>query len=384
MSGERKNLDVVGNRALRIRLGSVPVRGFLFFCAYSVCAGAHANVTTSFSSGLEADTNPNLVPHTDEATLFRGWIEPGQSVSWRQGRYQFDAGAAVYVERSSDDNRSPSREDFRLSLHGERGAPRGMLSMSADYEEQPLTTEIFDDTGAIVADATLIRTSVQGRGEYHVSRRAQLNSELGYQSRRYDVDAFAKQERSQAGAGYRYRYSRRTDLSIDVDAKHYHSDQRASVWQYSGTVGAEYQPNPRTELIARVGLTRVPDEVEGRATGLLQAGWSLDERTRASVSASRGVTMSASAQMAVSDRVQAGVTRTLSPRTVATLGASWIEIQEAERRDLRMFTAGLSRILTSNWSLGISYRYSALQREYVSAGYGHVATVTLSYRPAGF
>lgn len=384
MSVERENLDVVENSARRLRLGGAPVRGFLLFCAYLICANAYGNVTTSFHSGLEADTNPNLAPHADDATLFRGWIEPGQSVSWRRGRYQFDAGAGVYLERSSDDDRSPSREDFRLFLQGERGAPRGTLAVSADYEEQPLTTEIFDDTGIVVADATLIRTSVQGRGEYQLSQRAQLSSELGYQSRRYDAGRFAKQERSQVGAGYRYRYSRHTDLSVELDAKHYQSDQRASVWQYSGTVGAEYQPSPRAELIARVGLTRVPDELDGRLNGLFQAGWSLDERTRASVSASRGVTMSASAQIAISDRIQAGVTRTIGPRTVATLDASWIEVQEEQRRELRMLTAGLSRMLTSNWSLGISYRYSELQREYMAAGHGHVASITLTYRPAVF
>ncbi len=354
--------------------------------------------------GAEYHSNPRMVADDAEG-VWRGWSNPRSTIMWSDGRNSAQASLSVFIERSTDPERSQDREDPAASLRVGRRTETGAYGLSASYAQRatrstaisPITIVIEDpDSGAgdptdpIVIDGyelleiegTRTSRSVGADWSAALSERFRLDAQLRYSDTTYDIDRFTDHWQVGAGSTLNWRLSPRTDLALDVSAVNYRRDDvDESTQQYSGQLVWNRRLTERLSGRLRIGGYWRSEE-EGDAQGGLggaSLNYRLSGRTHLWATAGRDTRVNVLGGLTERDSASAGVSLALSAATAASVTGGWSRTRADRWRTDAYASASLSWRLDAHWSASLSYRRNRIDGAEIEPASANIVNLMLVY-----
>jgi hypothetical protein len=379
---------------------SILVAGLIFFTKQVFADSWQSAV--AYKASTEFDTNPLLSPDYSGG-VWRDTYVPGYLLSGTDGANQYKAGVGVQIERSSDPDQSPNRNNRNLHLGWLRQGEVNTVGISANYYEMDIRNGGVNvsSPGLSAAPTAAADATVQGVNGTRTSRSASANWSRALTERNkvsldesYDrvsyVDAplpFVNYTLQKTGLRYQYELTEGSTPFVYASQDRYVPTYGGPpIRLATGLVGADLKTETAT-LTFQSGVYR--DSQENSAvhnTGVLGSVEThyKGERNQFSVIVGHMVWPSGLGGFAKTDQKKVGWIYALSEDTNAGIDLekdNYHYLEAVNLPDSTASTAGvwMERDLNFSWKMRTYYEHRTYRQLGLAGGFSNLIGISFAY-----
>lgn len=354
----------------------------------------------AYKASTEFDTNPSLSP-TYSGGVLRNVFVPGYLLSRTDGANQYHAGVGVQIERSSDPDQSPNRNNRNLHLGWLRQGEKNTVGISATYYEMDIrnggvnvASPGLNAPPTAAADATVqgvngTRTSRSASATWgrDLTERNKVSLDESYDRVTYVDAPFINYTLQKTGLRYQYELTEgSTPFVYGSQDRYAPIGGGPTIHLATGLVGADLKTENAT-LTVQTGMYR--DSQENSAvhnTGVLgsvEAHYK-GERNQFSVIAGHMVWPSGLGGFAKTDQKKVGWIYALSENSNAGIDLekdNYHYLEDVSLLDSSATTAGvwMERNLNFSWKMRTYYEHRTYAEVGLAGAFSNVIGISFAY-----
>jgi hypothetical protein len=339
----------------------------------------------SVPSLLEYDTNPALTT-VNPTAIWRLSVIPRYTLNAYSGPNIWTVGAALNLQRSSDQIVSKDREDPTFNAAWKHDYALGTYGINASYAQASSRVSELKSTGLVFNDGTSLNQNIGANYSRSFSDRITFSI----------IGAYIEQTFSGQSAGLSnytnqtitpnisYTWNEKLSTYLQGSYTQYRPSTGVSSDLVSAVIGAVYKPSEKLDLSMNGGLNQTSGLISAtNFQGGMTATYVATERRTYTATYSRSASASGVGRIIQSDVLSAGVLYSLND--IDSLGASYSyykssDINQFEFQQLSMFG---SRDLSADWQARLTYSHK-MSTSNISNADGDVLGLSLVYNIANF
>lgn len=334
---------------------------------------------------LEYDTNPALTAVNANA-IWRLSVTPRYTLNAYNGPNIWTIGAAINLQRSSDQIVSQDREDPTFNAAWNHEYALGSYGISASYAQSSSRISELKSTGLVFSDGTSLNQNIGANYSRNFSDRITFNISGAYIEQTFSGQSagLTNYTNQSITPSISYTWNEKLSTYLQGSYSQYKPSSGVSSDLVSAVIGAMYKPSEKLDLSVNGGLNQTSGlSNETNFQGGMTASYTSSERRTYTASYARSASASGIGRIIQSDALSAGVVYTLND--FDSLGATYSyykssDVNQFEFQQLSIFG---SRDLSADWQARLTYSHK-MSTSNISNADGDVLGLSLIYNIASF
>jgi len=277
----------------------------------------------SANLATEYDTNPTMAPGYQDDGQWRAIVDPSYRITGTFGVNEYQSGAALHAEHSSNTNISQNRSDPSIFLNWNHQNETGSLGLGARYDEVGTRTTELNNIGLVTTDGTRASRAVSANWKKSFSERGTLEINGSHTDFVYKDVALINYVTQSGILKYSYLLGENSTSFVRMTYDDYTPVDNSLVYHnYSTVLGLIWRPSSQLETTVHAGQFR-SDSANGEGTqgGLLMRYAGMQNSL--SVNAERQVMASGLGGFTIVDQVNGGWSYQMSDSSTTGIDLLW-------------------------------------------------------------
>lgn len=339
----------------------------------------------SVPSLLEYDTNPALTS-VNPSAIWRLSVTPRYTLNAYNGPNIWTVGAAVNLQRSSDQIVSQDREDPTFNAAWKHEYALGTYGINASYAQSSSRVSELKSTGLVFNDGTSLNQNIGANYSRNFSDRVTFSISGSYIEQTFSGQSagLSNYTNQSVTPNISYIWNEKLSTYLQGSYTQYKPSSGVSSDLVSAVIGTIYKPSEKLDLSVNGGLNQTTGSTSAtNFQGGMTATYTASERRTYTATYARSASASGIGRIIQSDALSAGVLYALND--IDSLGASYSyyknsDINQFEFQQLSIFG---SRDLSADWQARLTYSHK-MSTSNISNADGDVLGLSLVYNIANF
>lgn len=352
------------------------------------CVGtAHADTwqqTVSARAATEYDTNPAMAPGYRDDGLWRMMLDPAYRLTGTFGVNEYQSGAALHAEHSSNTNISQNRNDPSIFLNWKHQVETGDLGIGARYDEVGTRTTELNNIGLVTTDGTRASRAVTANWKESFSERNTFEANVSHTDYVYKDVALINYVTQSGVLKYSYLWSVNSTPFVSLAYDDYTATDNSLVYHnYSSMLGLNWRSSAQLDGTVKIGQFR-SDSGNGEGT---QGGVSVRYaglQNSSSVNAERQVMATGLGGFTIVDQVNGGWSYQVSDSSTTGIDLGWSKSHFVTDNYFRSSGVWLQHDLDSLWQMRLYLQHRASVGDGVAEALSNILGLSLTYTHPDF
>lgn len=350
-----------------------------------VVSGITLQHQISIPTSLEYDTNPALADK-NQIEIWRLSVSPRYNLNAYDGPNIWTLGAALNVQRSSDQLIAQDRQDPTINASWQREYALGSYGINASYTQSSSRISEVKSTGLVFSDGTSLSRNIGANYSRSFSDNVTFSLTASYSEQTFSGQSSGLTNFNTQSISPNLTNIWNEKLSTYLQGSHtnFKPSVGTSSDLISAVIGAIYKPSEKLDLNINGGL----NQSSGLTTatnfqGGLTASYNPNENLRYTASVARSSNGSGLGRVIETDSLIFGVT--YNRNDFDTLGAnySYNASSDVNSFEFQQFSLFGTRDLSLNWQTRLSYSHKMSTSNNLNAD-GDVIGLSLIYNISSF
>lgn len=334
---------------------------------------------------LEYDTNPTLTS-VNSTAIWRLSVTPRYTLNAYDDQNIWTLGAAINLQRSSDQIVSQDREDPTVNAAWKHEYALGSYGITASYAQSSSRVSELKSTGLVFNDGTSLNQNIGANYSRNFNEHVTFTINGAYSEQTFSGQSagLTNYTNQSVTPNISYAWSERLSTYLQGSYSQYKPSGGVTTDLVSAVIGTMYKPSEKLDLSINGGLNHTSGFTSGtNFQGGMTVNYASSERRTYTATYAKAATASGLGRIIQSDAFSAGIVYTLND--LDSLGATYSyykssDVNQFEFQQLSMFGA---RDLNADWQARLTYSHK-MSASNISNADGDVLGLSLIYNIASF